>query len=77
MAKKKPEEKETYEVRLLCRNCEEDWVEEIDKGIFIRFEKDNNYMIPKNGKKKDKKYFTCPKCGSSKKIARLPLEQKR
>lgn len=77
MIKKKDEEDTTYEVRLFCRNCEEDWIEEIDKGIYIRYEKDNNYMIPKDGKKKEKKYFTCPKCGSHKKIARLPLEQRK
>ena len=77
MAKKKKEEKTSYEARLFCRNCEEDWIEEIDKGIYIRYEKDNNYMIPKDGKTKDKKYFTCPKCGSHKKIARFPLEQRK
>ena len=66
-------EKTTFDVRLFCRSCENDWKEEIDKGIFVRYEKDNNYMIGKGEPEKNKKYFRCPSCGSSKKIARLPL----
>ncbi len=76
MAKKK-KEKISYEVRLFCRNCEEDWIEEIDKGIYVRYEKDNNYMINKDAKKKNRKFFTCPKCGSHKKIARFPLQVRK
>jgi len=77
MVKKKREEITTYKVRLLCRKCEHDWIEEIEKGIYTRYEKDNNYTIPMDGKKKDKKYFTCPKCGSKEKIARLSLEVRK
>jgi Zn finger protein HypA/HybF involved in hydrogenase expression len=71
--KKKLEEETTYEVRLLCRNCETDWIEDIDKGNYVRYEKDNNYMIKADDSYENRKYFTCPKCGSNKKIARLPL----
>ena len=67
----KDEEDTTYEVRLFCRNCETDWIKEVEKGIYVRYEKDNNYMIKANGS--NKQYFTCPKCGKHKKIARLPL----
>jgi transcription elongation factor Elf1 len=67
----KNNEKTTYKVRLLCRNCNNDWEFEVAKGTYVRSEKDNNYMI-KRGEKK-KKYFNCPKCGANKKIARLPL----
>ena len=77
MVKKKGEEDTTYKLRLFCRKCEDDWIEEVDRGVYVRYEKDNNYMIPKDGKNKDKKYFTCPKCGSHKKIARFPLEQRK
>ena len=35
----------TYEVRLLCRNCKKDWIENVEKGTYVRYEKDNNYMI--------------------------------
>jgi len=74
---KKKEEKTTYEVRLLCRNCEEDWIEEVDKGIYVRSEKDNNYMIKPGDAHKKRKFFTCPKCGAHTKIARRPLIQRR
>jgi len=67
----KYQEQPTYKVRLLCRNCNTDWECEVEKGIYVRSEKDNNYMI-KRGEKK-KKFFNCPKCGANKKIARLPL----
>lgn len=70
---KQKEEKPTYEVRLLCRNCETDWVEEIQKGTYVRYEKDNNYMIKKDDSYKDRMLFSCPKCAASTKIARLPL----
>jgi len=75
--RRKLEEEETYPVRLFCRNCEKDWVTEVDKGTYVRCEKDNNYMIAKNGSPKTKKYFTCPHCGANEKIARFPLEQRK
>ena len=62
-----------YDVRLLCRNCEKDWIEQVEKGTYVRCEKDNNYKIKAGQSEKKKKYFICPKCGSNKKIARLPL----
>ena len=74
---RKKQEKTTYEVRLLFRNCEEDWIEEIDKGIYVRCEKDNNYMIKPGESYKKRKLFTCPKCGAHTKIARRSLIQKR
>jgi DNA-directed RNA polymerase subunit M/transcription elongation factor TFIIS len=74
---KKKEEKLVYDIRLLCRNCEKDWIEKIDKGIYIRSEKDNNYMIKRGDTYKKRKLFTCPKCGAHNKIARRPLIQKR
>ncbi len=70
----KMSEEPTFEIRLLCRNCNKEWVETIDKGTYIRYEKDNNYMIKKDDSYKNRKYFSCPKCGANKKIARLPLE---
>jgi len=71
--KKNAEENNTYKVRLLCRNCEKDWIENVEKGIYVRYEVDNNYMIKAGDLKRKRKYFICPKCGSKKKIARLPL----
>jgi hypothetical protein len=71
--KKNDEEDNTYEVRLLCRNCKKDWIENVEKGIYVRYEKDNNYMIKADDKKRKCKFFKCPKCGSNKKIARLSL----
>jgi hypothetical protein len=69
----KNEEKDTtYEVRLFCRNCKNDWIENIEKGIYVRYERDNNYMIKADGSSR-KRLFKCPKCGANKKIARLPL----
>ena len=74
---KKKEEKTTYKVRLFCRKCEEDWFEDVEKGVYVRYGKDNNYMVDKDKTKKSRKYFTCPKCGSHKKIARFPLEVRK
>ncbi len=74
---RKKQERTTYDVRLLCRNCEKEWMEEIDKGIYVRCEKDNNYMVTKDKPSKKLKNFTCPKCGAHTKIARRPLVQKR
>ena len=70
--KNEDEKDTTYKVRLFCRNCKKDWIENVKKGTYVRYEKDNNYMInaedPSN-----KMLFECPKCGAHKKIARLPL----
>ncbi len=63
----------TYEVRLLCRNCNKDWIKDVEKGMYIRYEKDNNYMIKADDPNRKKILFKCPKCGANKKIARLPL----
>jgi len=71
--KKNDYEDTTYEVRLLCRNCDKNWIENVEKGTYVRYEKDNNYMIKANDSNKKRKYFTCPKCGAHNKIARLPL----
>jgi hypothetical protein len=67
------EESDTYEVRLMCRNCNNDWIQKIEKGIYIRYEKDNNYMIKAGDSYEDKSLFKCPKCSARDKIARLPL----
>jgi RNase P subunit RPR2 len=69
----KNEEDNTYEVRLLCRNCDTNWIENIEKGFYVRYEKDNNYMIKAGDSYKNRILFECPKCGAHKKIARLPL----
>ncbi|MFW6119906.1 MAG: hypothetical protein ACOC80_03265 [Petrotogales bacterium] len=68
-------EETTYEVRLLCRNCNHEWIENVEKGTYIRYEKDNNYMIKRGDSYKDRKLFTCPSCKAHKKIARLPLNK--
>lgn len=73
---KKREEKTTYSIRLLCRNCEKDWMEEIEKGTYVRCEKDNNYMLKMGEPYKKRKLFTCPECGAHTKIARRPLIRK-
>lgn len=70
------EEDETFEVKLYCRNCEHEWIEDVDRGVYIRYKKDNNYMIEDRGKGK-RKYFKCPNCGAKKKIARMPLKDYR
>jgi hypothetical protein len=67
------DEDTTYDVRLLCRNCETDWIEKIEKGIYVRYEKDNNYLIKADDSHENKILFECPKCGAHTKIARLPL----
>ena len=66
------DKKATYEVRLLCRNCNTDWVESVEKGTYVRCEKDNNYMIKIGDLFENRKFFNCPKCGAHTKIARLP-----
>ena len=70
--KMKEDKETTYEVRLLCRNCNTDWVERIEKGIYVRCEKDNNYMTKKGESFEKRKFFNCPKCNAHTKIARLP-----
>lgn len=70
--KDKDDKDTTYEVRLLCRNCKKDWIENVKKGTYVRCEKDNNYMI-KAEDPSIKMLFECPKCGANNKIARLPL----
>ena len=67
----KEDKKTTYEVRLLCRNCNTEWVESVEKGTYVRYEKDNNYMIKIGNSFEKRKFFNCPKCGAHKKIARL------
>ena len=62
----------TYNVRLLCRNCNAEWVESVEKGTYVRSEKDNNYMIKTGDSFEKRKFFNCPKCGAHTKIARLP-----
>jgi hypothetical protein len=64
----------TYKVRLLCRNCDTEWIEDVEKGIYIRYEKDNNYMIKPGDLYENRKLFKCPKCRANKKIARLSLK---
>ena len=61
------DKKTTFDVRLLCRNCNHEWVEKVDRGIYIRYEKDNNYMIGKDEAFKNRKFFTCPNCNANKK----------
>ena len=68
------DKKSTFDVRLLCRNCEHEWIEKVKRGMYIRCEKDNNFMIDKDDAKKKRKLFTCPDCGAHKKIARLPVK---
>jgi len=70
--KDKDDKDTTYEVRLLCRNCKKDWIENVKKSTYVRCEKDNNYMI-KAEDPSNKILFECPKCGAHNKIARLPL----
>jgi len=67
------EESKTYDVRLVCRNCNNDWIKQVEKGIYIRYEKDNNYMIKPDEKNNKQIFFKCPKCGSKDKIARLSI----
>ena len=62
----------TYEVRLLCRNCITEWVESVEKGTYVGYEKDNNYMIKIGDSFEKRKFFICPKCGAHIRIARLP-----
>ena len=75
--KMKKDERTTYDVRLQCRNCNEEWVEDVEKGTYVRSEKDNNYMIKPDESYKKRKLFTCPKCGANTKIARRPLLHRR
>jgi DNA-directed RNA polymerase subunit RPC12/RpoP len=69
--KMKEDKTTTYGVRLLCRNCNTDWVESVEKGTYVRCEKDNNYMIKIGDLFENRKFFNCPKCGTHTKIARL------
>lgn len=70
---KNEKQETTYKVRLFCRKCQSDWIENVEKGTYVRYEKDNNYMIQIREDYKKRKNFKCPKCGAHKKIARLPL----
>lgn len=63
----------TYKVKLRCRNCNESWIHNVEKGIYVRYIKDNNFMVKRGESNKKRKLFTCPKCGAHTKIARLPL----
>jgi hypothetical protein len=63
----------TYEVKLMCRNCKTDWIENVEKGVYVRYEKDNNYLIKAGDSYKNRIFFKCPKCGGHTKIARLPI----
>ena len=68
------EKETTFDVRLLCRSCNHDWIEKIERGFYVRYEKDNNFLINKDDANKRRKFFVCPSCGSKKKIARLPVK---
>jgi len=68
----KEDKTKTYRVRLLCRNCNTEWVESVEKGTYVRSEKDNNYMMKIGNSFEKRIFFKCPKCGAHKKIARLP-----
>jgi predicted RNA-binding Zn-ribbon protein involved in translation (DUF1610 family) len=70
---KDEDQNRTYKVKLLCRNCDKEWIEDVEKGIYIRYEKDNNYMIKPGDSYKNRILFKCPNCGANKKIARLSL----
>jgi hypothetical protein len=72
---KTSKEKTTYELRLLCRNYNEDWIENGKKGIYVRYRKDNNYMIKRGNDYENRMLFTRPKCRLNNKIARLPLKK--
>lgn len=71
------DKKTTFDVRLLCRNCNHEWMEKVKRGIYVRYEKDNNYMIERGEPFKNRKFFTCPKCNANKKIARIPKKSYR
>ena len=60
-------------LRLLCRNCNKEWIDERPTGYHIRSEPGNNYLVSREASDKTRKYFTCPECNSKDKIARLPL----
>jgi len=59
-------------LRLVCNKCGKDWMELRPKGYYVRYEKDNNFLINRHSPY-DKKLFKCPKCKRKKKIRRLPL----
>jgi len=60
-----------YDVRLLCRTCNTEWVQSVEKGMHVRYEKDQNYMIKIGDSFEKRKFFNCPKCSAHTKIARL------
>ncbi len=71
----KPEpEIKLEKLRLLCRKCGKEWIEERPLGFLVRCEKDNNYLVDRDDPEK-KKYFRCPNCKSRSKIARLSVKQ--
>lgn len=57
---------------LICNKCGKDWIELRPKGYYVRYEKDNNFLINRHSPH-DKKLFKCPKCKRKKNIGRLPL----
>ena len=61
-------------LRLICNKCGKDWMELRPKGYYVRYEKDNNFLINRHSPY-DKKLFKCPKCKRKKKIGRLSLFQ--
>lgn len=72
-AKKVEPEIKLEKLRLLCRKCNKEWIEERPMGYLVRYEKNNNYLINRNDPE-EKKYFRCPNCKSRRKISRLAVK---
>lgn len=63
---------EPEKLRLICNKCGNDWVELRPEGYYVRYEKNNNFLINQYSPY-NKKLFKCPKCKRKKNIGRLSL----
>ena len=61
-------------LRLICNKCNKEWMEKRPAGYYVRYEKNNNFLINRHSPY-DKKLFKCPKCKCKKNIRRLSLNK--
>ena len=58
------------QLRLVCHNCNKEWIKKRPKGYYVRYKKGNNYLVNRRFPGMIE-YFECPKCGNTKSIGRL------
>lgn len=66
---------EPEELRLICRKCRKDWLENRPKGYYVRYDKSGNFLIGISNPE-EKKFFKCPDC-NSRRVNRLAVKKIR